>query len=67
MSVGFNSPGYEAEERDGVEVEVCIDLNGQTERNVSLTLAVVSDTATGQCSWTFVYIKIIFFLLHRWN
>lgn len=61
MSVGFNSPGYEAEERDGVEVEVCIDLNGQTERNVSLTLAVVSGTATGQCSWTFVYIKIIFF------
>ena len=56
MSVGFNSPGYEAGERDGVEVEVCIDLSGQTERNVNLTLAAVGGTATCRYSWTFVCI-----------
>ena len=59
MSVGFNSPGYEAGERDGVEVEVvCLDLSGQTERNVNLTLAAVGGTATSQYYWIFSYIKI---------
>lgn len=46
MTVGFNSPGYEASEVDG-EAQVCIDLRGQTERNVSLSLTTVGGTATG--------------------
>ena len=46
MNGGFTSSNYLASESDG-EVQVCIELSGQTQRDISITLAVSGGTATG--------------------
>ena len=46
MSAGFTSSTYVTSEMD-TEVQVCIELSGQTQRDLLITLSVSGGTATG--------------------